>query len=68
MYNIIAIKRGESTHFLGRTGNRGETTRISEYAIQNKTQALRIGSFQPQPQLMLLNVDGLVHEQFIGND
>ena len=27
-YNIIAIKRGELTHFPGRTGNRGETTRI----------------------------------------
>jgi hypothetical protein len=32
-YNIIAIKCGESTHFPGRndpgrTGNRGETTRI----------------------------------------
>jgi hypothetical protein len=27
-YNIIAIKWGESTHFPGRTGNRGETTRI----------------------------------------
>jgi hypothetical protein len=27
-YNIIAIKWGESTHFPGRTGNWGETTRI----------------------------------------
>ena len=27
-YNIIAIKWGESTHFPGRTDNRGETTRI----------------------------------------
>jgi hypothetical protein len=27
-YNIIAIKWGESTHFPGRIGNRGETTRI----------------------------------------
>jgi hypothetical protein len=26
-YYIIAIKWGESTHFPGRTGNRGETTR-----------------------------------------
>ena len=30
-YNIIAIKWGESTHFPGRTGNRGETTESERY-------------------------------------
>ena len=33
-YNIIAIKWGESTHFPGQTGNRGETTRIPYMYIQ----------------------------------
>ena len=34
-YNIIAIKWGESTHFPGRTGNRGETTQIQIFVCHS---------------------------------